>query len=66
MKWVATSSAWRSRFVIGQGVRFVACQNTMRQRTLGQADLLPGVGTVPSGAYEIVRRQQEGYSYFKP
>jgi uncharacterized protein len=49
-----------------QGVRFLACENTMRQRSLGPGDLLPGVGTVPSGAYEIVRKQQEGYSYFKP
>ena len=52
--------------LINQGVRFVACQNTMRQRSIRPEDLLPGVGTVPSGAYEIVRRQQEGYSYFKP
>ena len=49
-----------------QGVRFVACENTMRQRMLGAGDLLPGVGTVPSGAYEVVRRQQDGYAYFKP
>lgn len=49
-----------------QGVRFVACQNTMRQRSIRPEDLLPGVGTVPSGAYQVVRRQQEGYSYFKP
>ncbi len=49
-----------------QGVRFVACENTMRQRSLGRGDLLPGVGTVPSGAYEVVRKQQEGYAYFKP
>jgi uncharacterized protein len=49
-----------------QGVRFVACQNTMRERSIGAEDLLPGVGTVPSGAYEIVRRQQAGYAYFKP
>ncbi len=49
-----------------QGVRFVACQNTMRERSIGADDLLPGVGTVPSGAYEVVRRQQVGYAYFKP
>jgi uncharacterized protein len=49
-----------------QGVRFVACQNTMRERSLQAGDLLPGVATVPSGAYEIVRRQQVGYAYFKP
>ena len=52
--------------LIKQVVRFVACQNTMPQRSIRPEDLLPGVGTVPSGAYEIVRRQQEGYSYFKP
>lgn len=50
----------------GQGVRFVACQNTMRQRSIRPEDLLPGVATVASGAYEVVRRQQDGYSYFKP
>jgi intracellular sulfur oxidation DsrE/DsrF family protein len=49
-----------------QGVRFVACQNTMQQRSIRPEDLLPGVGTVPSGAYEIVRRQQDGFAYFKP
>ena len=40
-----------------QGVRFVACENTMRQRSLGRDDLVPNVGTVPSGAFEIVVRQ---------
>lgn len=50
----------------GQGVRFVACQNTMRQRSIRPEDLLPGVAVVPSGAYQVVRREQEGYSYFKP
>ena len=50
----------------GQGVRFVACQNTMRQRSIRPEDLLPGVVTVPSGAYEVVLKQQQGYSYFKP
>ncbi len=49
-----------------QGHRFVACENTMRERSLGRDDLLPGVGLVPSGAFEIVRRQQDGFSYFKP
>ncbi|MFO0907167.1 MAG: DsrE family protein [Isosphaeraceae bacterium] len=49
-----------------QGVRFVACQNTMRKRSMQKDDLLPGVTTVPSGAFEIVVRQRDGYSYFKP
>jgi intracellular sulfur oxidation DsrE/DsrF family protein len=49
-----------------QGVRFVACENTMRERSLGKDDLLPNVGTVPSGAFEIVIRQRDGYSFFRP
>lgn len=49
-----------------KGVRFAACENTMRQRSIRPEDLLPTVSTVPSGAFEVVRRQQDGYSYFKP
>jgi intracellular sulfur oxidation DsrE/DsrF family protein len=53
--------------LLGQGVRFVACENTMRERSIPREGLLPGVGTVPSGAVEVVRKQQfEGYAYFKP
>jgi intracellular sulfur oxidation DsrE/DsrF family protein len=53
--------------LIGQGVRFVACENTMRERSIPREGLLPGVGTVPSGAVEVIRKQQfEGYAYFKP
>jgi uncharacterized protein len=53
--------------LIKKGVKFVACENTMRQKSIRKEDLLPGVGTVPSGAVEIVRKQQkDGYAYFKP
>ena len=45
----------------------VACENTMRQKSIRKEDLLPNVGTVPSGAVEVVRKQQrDGYAYFKP
>lgn len=52
--------------LLKKGVRFAACQNTMRQRSIRPEDLLPSVTTVPSGAFEVARRQQDGYSYFKP
>jgi intracellular sulfur oxidation DsrE/DsrF family protein len=53
--------------LLKKGVRFVACENTMRQKSIRQEDLLPGVGTVPSGAAEVVRKQQkDGFAYFKP
>ncbi len=50
----------------GSGVRFVACENTMEKKSIAREDLLPGVQTVPSGAVEILRKQQDGYGYFKP
>jgi len=53
--------------LIKKGVKFVACENTMRQKTIRKEDLLPGVGTVPSGAVEVIRKQQQdGFAYFKP
>lgn len=50
-----------------QGVRFVACENTMKMNSIKKENLMPGVDTVPSGAVEVVRKQfREGYAYFKP
>lgn len=48
------------------GVRFAACENTMRERSIPKDALVSGVVTVRSGAAEVVRKQQEGYGYFKP
>jgi intracellular sulfur oxidation DsrE/DsrF family protein len=48
-----------------KGVRFVACQNTMRAFHLEQSDLAPGVGVVPSGVVELIRRQHAGYAYVR-
>ena len=53
--------------LVKKGVKFVACENTMRQKSIRKEDLLPGVATVPSGAVEVIRKQQkDGYAYFKP
>ncbi len=49
-----------------KGVRFVACENTMKKKSLGNDDLVVGTATVPSGAVEVIRKQSEGYGYFRP
>ena len=61
-----TACAGEIEALLKKGVRFAACENTMRLRSIRREDLLPGATTVPSGAFEVVRRQQDGYSYFKP
>ena len=47
-------------------VRFEACENTLRDKAIPKDRVLPGVTTTPSGAVEVVRKQQEGFGYFKP
>lgn len=61
-----SAHAEQVRQLVQQGVRFAACANTMRDRSIRKEDLLPGVAIVPSGIVEVVRKQQEGYGYFKP
>lgn len=52
--------------LIKEGVKFEACENTLKDKGIPKESLIPGVTTVPSGAAEVVRRQQDGYGYFRP
>ena len=49
-----------------KGVHVVACENTMQGQKLTKADMLPGIGYVPSGVGELVRKQQQGWAYVRP
>jgi uncharacterized protein len=51
---------------LGRGVKFAACETTMRKLKLTKADMLEGVSFVPGGVIELMRRQQEGWAYIKP
>jgi len=46
-------------------VKFVACENTMKRLKIQKEDLLPAAGTVDSGVAEVVRLQEDGWSYIK-
>lgn len=46
-------------------VSFRVCQQAMKNNNVGQSDLLPGVGTVPDGIYEIISKQRQGWGYIK-
>jgi intracellular sulfur oxidation DsrE/DsrF family protein len=48
-----------------EGVVFLACENSMRHNDLTLADLVAGMGSTPAGIVEIVRRQEQGWSYIK-
>ena len=48
-----------------RGVRFVACNNSMKRMKLTISDLVPGVVVVPSGIAEVVMKQEAGWAYIK-
>ena len=48
------------------GVRVVACENTMQNFRLTRADMIPGIAYVPAGVVELMDRQREGYAYIRP
>lgn len=58
--------ATRVADAIADGVKVVACENTMRKTNLTKDDMLPNLGYVKSGVPEIMHRQQEGYAYIRP
>lgn len=49
-----------------EGIEIVACQNTMKNMKLTDADMLPNTSYVPSGVVEIIKKQQQGYAYIRP
>lgn len=53
------------RELMGKGVKFVVCENTLRQRKISKDEIMQGVGFVPAGIAEIVERQEQGWSYIK-
>lgn len=61
----ASSTETDLQALMAQHVRFVACENSMRQQHITIQDLISGVGTVPSGVVEVVTRQEQGWSYLK-
>ena len=48
-----------------KNVSFKVCQVAMKNQHVDQAQLIPGVQTVPDGIYEIISRQKNGWGYIK-
>jgi len=50
---------------LDDGVRFVACANSMGTRDVDESALIEGVETAPAGVGELTRLQDAGYAYVK-
>lgn len=46
-------------------VTFTVCAIALKNNNVNVSQLLPGVGTVPDGIYEIVSKQQDNWGYIK-
>lgn len=51
---------------IGEGVKVVACENTMRNTHLTKEDMLPNLIYVKSGVPYLMKKEAEGYAYIRP
>ncbi len=48
-----------------KGVSFNVCHIAMEHHHLDPSQLIAGVGVVPDGIYEIIKKQREGWGYIK-
>lgn len=51
---------------LATGVEFVACGNSMKAQKLEKDDFVAGVGVATAGYVELMKRQQQGWSYLRP
>lgn len=48
------------------GIKFVACENTMRNLKLTRADIHAAASYASSGVVQLMQRQSQGWSYIRP
>jgi intracellular sulfur oxidation DsrE/DsrF family protein len=54
-----------SHLMENKHVQIEVCAQAMRNHHITREELLPGVGTVPDGIYEIITKQRQGWGYIK-
>lgn len=48
-----------------QGIVFVVCENTLKERKVSKESILPNMDYVKMGIGEIVEKQEQGWTYIK-
>jgi len=51
---------------LADGVKIVACMNSMNAQGLKQNDMLQGIDYVQAGIVELIKRQADGWAYIRP
>lgn len=58
-------SADVEKFAAMKNIHFNVCEMSLVNNNIEKSQLLPGIGTVPDGIYEIISRQHDGWGYIK-
>ena len=48
------------------GVQFAGCENTMKGYKLSKDEMLTTIGYVPAGVTELMKKQEQGWTYLRP
>lgn len=51
---------------MAQGVKVMACENTMTNQKIKREDMLDKIGYVKAGVVELMQKQREGWAYIRP
>ncbi len=51
---------------IEEGVKIVACENTMKAQNISRDTMLPNIGYVRAGIVELIKLQAAGWAYVRP
>ena len=62
---VSTRAEEVARLSSQKDVSFKVCAMSLKRQHMDESQLLPGVGTVPDGIYEIISKQRDGWGYIK-
>ncbi len=54
-----------ARLLNNKNISFKVCAVALKNNKVDPSELIPGVGTVPDGIYEIISKQREGWGYIK-
>lgn len=49
-----------------EGVKIVACENTMKAQNISRNSMLPNIGYVQAGIVELIKLQAAGWAYIRP
>ncbi len=51
---------------MAEGVRIVACENTMKAQNITRDTMLPDIDYVEAGIVELIKLQADGWAYVRP